>query len=75
MLRYGTFYGPGTGFGPGGDQLETIRKRGLPVVGGGTGVWSFCHIRDAAAATLAAVDRGGPGLYSIVDDEPAPVSV
>lgn len=75
VLRYGSFYGPGTGLGPGGDQLETIRRRGLPVVGGGTGVWSFCHIEDAATATLAAVDHGAPGVYNIVDDDPAPVSV
>jgi 2-alkyl-3-oxoalkanoate reductase len=70
VLRYGSFYGPGTG-----DFLvEAVRKRQVPVIGGGTGVWSFIEITDAAAATLAAVDRGGPGVYNVVDDDPAPVS-
>ena len=45
----------------------------MPVIGGGTGVWSFIEITDAAAATLAAVDRGAPGIYNVVDDDPAPV--
>src|SRR5689334_14455165 len=38
------------------------------------GVWSFVEVTDAAAATLAAVDRGAPGLYNVVDDDPAPVA-
>ena len=74
ILRYGTLYGPGTGFGEGGDLLEMVRKRKQPIVGGGTGVWSFIHIDDAASATVAALGRGAPGIYNIVDDEPAPVS-
>ena len=74
VLRYGTFYGPGTGLGAGGDVLELVRRRRLPVVGGGTGVWSLVHVDDAARATLRAVDHGDPGVYNIVDDEPAPVS-
>ena len=45
----------------------------LPLVGGGTGVWSFCHVDDAASATAIAVKRGAPGVYNIVDDDPAPV--
>jgi nucleoside-diphosphate-sugar epimerase len=75
-LRYGAFYGPGTGFAtsPPGEQVEMIRKRRFPLVGGGSGVWSFIHIEDAAAATVAAVERGRRGVYNIVDDEPAPVS-
>jgi 2-alkyl-3-oxoalkanoate reductase len=70
VLRYGTFYGPGTG------ELfvEMVRKRQLPVVGGGTGIWSFVEITDAAAATLAAVGQGAPGIYNVVDDDPAPVA-
>jgi len=72
VLRYGSFYGPGTGLGVGGEVLEMVRRRRLPVVGGGTGVWSFIHIDDAARVTLAALDAPG-GLYNIVDDEPAPV--
>jgi nucleoside-diphosphate-sugar epimerase len=75
VLRYGGFYGPGTSLGPDqGEQLELIRKRKFPVVGDGAGVWSFIHIEDAAEATVAAVTRGGPGIYNIVDDEPAPVA-
>ena len=76
LLRYGWFYGPGTSFAlnPPGSQIEAIRKRQLPIVGGGTGVWSFIHIEDAAAATVAAVEGGPAGIYNIVDDEPAPVS-
>jgi 2-alkyl-3-oxoalkanoate reductase len=73
-LRYGGFYGPGTGLTPGGDQVELIRKRRFPIVGDGGGVWSFIHIDDAAAATLAALERGTPdAIYNIVDDDPAPV--
>ncbi len=72
-LRYGNFYGPGTGVGVGGDIVAMVRKRQLPVIGSGSGVWSFVHIEDAAAATVAAIERGAPGVYNIVDDEPAPV--
>jgi nucleoside-diphosphate-sugar epimerase len=73
-LRYGALYGPGTGIAAGGQQLELVRKRRFPVVGGGAGTWSFVHIDDAAAATLAALERGTPGaVYNVVDDDPAPV--
>jgi nucleoside-diphosphate-sugar epimerase len=76
VLRYGWFYGPGTSIAldPLGSQIELIRKRQLPIVGGGAGVWSFIHIEDAAAATVAAVEGGPAGIYNVVDDEPAPVS-
>ena len=76
-LRYGGFYGPGTSIAlnPDGEQVAMVRKRRLPVVGNGAGVWSFVQIHDAASATAAALDRGGPGVYNVVDDEPAPVSV
>jgi nucleoside-diphosphate-sugar epimerase len=75
-LRYGWFYGPGTSIAldPLGSQIELLRKRQLPIVGRGTGVWSFIHIEDAAAATVAAVEGGPAGIYNVVDDEPAPVS-
>ena len=69
VLRYGPFYGHGASD----NLLDAVRKRQMPVIGGGTGIWSFCEITDAAAATAAAVDRGGPGIYNIVDDDPAPV--
>ena len=75
VLRYGGFYGPGTSLAPGGEQLEMVRKRQFPVIGDGGGVWSLIHVADAARATVAAVDRGAPGLYNIVDDEPARISV
>ena len=74
VLRYGGFYGPGTSAGEGGYMLDDLRRRRFPVIGAGTGVWSFVHIDDAATATLAALERGAPGIYQIVDDDPAPVS-
>jgi len=75
VLRYGGFYGPGTSLSrEGGEQTKQIRERRFPVVGDGGGVWSFVHIEDAADATLASVTRGRPGIYNIVDDDPAPVA-
>ncbi len=74
VLRYGAFYGPGTSLAPGGQQFELVRRRKFPLVGNGAGVWSFIHIADAAEATAAAVDHGRPGIYNIVDDDPAPVA-
>ncbi|MBS1880600.1 MAG: NAD(P)-dependent oxidoreductase [Actinobacteria bacterium] len=73
-LRYANFYGPGTGLELGGNFVELIEKRKFPVVGDGAGVWSWVHIDDAAGAAVAALERGGPGVYNIVDDRPAPVS-
>ena len=75
-LRYGGFYGPGTSLSldPVGEHVEAVRKRQFPIVGGGTGIWSFIHVADAATATVAAVERGEPGVYNVVDDEPARVS-
>ena len=70
VLRYGTFYGPGASD----VLLDAVRKRQVPVIGGGSGIWSFIEITDAAAATLAAVEGGTPGIYNIVDDDPAPVA-
>ena len=75
VLRYGSFYGPGTSIGPGGEVVSSVRQRKFPIVGGGAGVWSFTHIDDAAQAARLAVERGPAGLYNIVDDEPAEVSV
>ena len=71
-LRYGSLYGPGTSMAE--EYAAMIRRRKFPVVGDGAAVWSFVHVADAAAATVAALDHGGPGVYNIVDDEPAPVS-
>jgi nucleoside-diphosphate-sugar epimerase len=74
VLRYGGFYGPDTSVWRGGEVSELIRKRRFPVVGDGKGVWSFVRIDDAAAATVAAIERGKRGIYNIVDDSPEPVS-
>jgi nucleoside-diphosphate-sugar epimerase len=73
-LRYGMFYGPGTAIGKGGAIVKRTRNRLFPIIGGGGGVWSFIHILDAARATVAAISRGAPGVYNIVDDEPATVA-
>ena len=70
VLRYGGFYGPGASE----PLLDLVRKRQVPVIGGGTGIWSFIEITDAAAATLAAVNGGEPGVYNITDSDPAPVA-
>lgn len=73
VLRYGWLYGPGTYFARDGSQTEEALKRRLPIVGKGTGIFSFVQVDDAAAATVAAVERGAPGAYNVVDDEPAPM--
>jgi 2-alkyl-3-oxoalkanoate reductase len=70
VLRYGYFYGPGTQFARDGFYAELTTKRQFPVVGSGDGRWSFIHVDDAAAATVAALERGSPGVYNIVDDDP-----
>ena len=74
-LRYGGFYGPGTGISldPDAVMAEPIRKRRFPIIGDGGGIWSHVHIEDAATATAVAVERGRPGIYNVVDDDPAPV--
>jgi nucleoside-diphosphate-sugar epimerase len=76
VLRYGGFYGPGTNLSvdPPGAMLEMIRGRKVPVIGDGAGVWSFVHVEDAAAATVKALEHAEPGIYNVVDDEPARVS-
>jgi nucleoside-diphosphate-sugar epimerase len=74
VLRYGSFYGPDTGM-LSRAMIDQLRGRRVPLIGGGGGRWSFIHVEDAAAATVAAVERGKPGnIYNIVDDEPAEVS-
>jgi 2-alkyl-3-oxoalkanoate reductase len=69
VLRYGNFYGPGASE----SLVELIRKRRMPVIGDGAGVWSWIHLDDAAAATVAALERGVRGVYNITDDDPAAV--
>jgi nucleoside-diphosphate-sugar epimerase len=70
VLRYGSFYGPGASD----EFVGLIRKRRVPIIGDGAGIWSFLHIHDAAAATVAALEHGEPGVYNVVDDEPASVA-
>jgi nucleoside-diphosphate-sugar epimerase len=73
VLRYGFLYGPGTQIAPGGALAQMVARRQFPVVGKGTGQWSFVHVDDAAAATVLALDHGSPGIYNVTDDEPAAV--
>ena len=73
VLRFGWLYGPGTYYDRGGQQAEEVMKRRLPIVGTGTGTFSFVHVDDAASATVAALEHGAPGAYNVVDDEPAPL--
>jgi nucleoside-diphosphate-sugar epimerase len=70
VLRYGAFYGPEAIE----DQAELVRKRQYPLVGGGPGYSSWIHLDDAASATVLAVEQKVTGVFSIVDDEPAPAS-
>ncbi|MGH3447981.1 MAG: NAD-dependent epimerase/dehydratase family protein [Nocardioidaceae bacterium] len=70
VMRYGALYGPGATD----DQVELVRKRKFPLVGGGTGYNSWVHLDDAAGATLLAVEQQATGVFNIVDDEPAPGS-
>jgi nucleoside-diphosphate-sugar epimerase len=74
VLRYGFFYGPGSSIAREGTMAQELRKRRVPIVGKGTGVWSFIHVEDAARATVAALHRNGPATYNIVDEQPAPVA-
>ena len=71
VLRYGTFYGPGTWFSRDGDISRQMRRRQYPNIGSGEGRTSFVHVEDAAAACVAFVDGGRPGVYNVADDEPA----
>jgi 2-alkyl-3-oxoalkanoate reductase len=71
VLRFGFWYGQGTAYAPDGSLAEMVRKRRYPVVGDGGGVFSFVHVEDVAGATAAALGAP-PGIYNVVDDEPAP---
>jgi nucleoside-diphosphate-sugar epimerase len=73
VLRYGAFYGPGTGMLDH-VMVDQIRKRRVPLIGDGAGWWSFVHVDDAAAATVKALEHGKPGnIYNVTDDDPAQV--
>ncbi len=71
VLRYGFFYGPGTWYAKEGDVGRQVRKRRYPMIGQGEGTYSFIHVDDAASATVAALEGAKPGVYNVVDDEPA----
>jgi nucleoside-diphosphate-sugar epimerase len=72
VLRYGYFYGPGTVYANDGTFAEDVKHRKIPIIGDGTGVFSFVHIDDAVDATILAL-QGPPGVYNIVDNEPAAI--
>ncbi len=74
VLRYGNFYGAGTRFAADGSDAELVRQQRFPIAGGGPAHWSFIHVEDAARATVHALEHGEPGIYNIVDDEPASVA-
>ncbi len=71
VLRYGFFYGPGTWYARDGAMGQMLAKRRLPLVGDGEGRYSWIHVDDAADVTIAAMDRGAPGVYNVCDSEPA----
>ena len=72
VLRYGMLYGPGTYYDRRGSTATDIVAGRVPLVEGATGMYSWLHVDDAASAAVAALERGAPGLYNVVDDEPAP---
>ena len=74
VLRYGPFYGPRTWYAPDGAIAKMLEGRRMPIIGRGRGVASFCHVEDAAAAVLSALEAG-TGIYNVVDDDPAPAAV
>ena len=74
VLRYGWFYGPGTNYDPADSIPRSIRRGRSPIVGDGAGTYSFIHVEDAARATLKALAHARPGIYNIVDDDPARLS-
>jgi nucleoside-diphosphate-sugar epimerase len=71
VLRYGFLYGAGTAIGPGGDIATAVQAGDMPIVGDGAGRYPLVHVDDAVSVTVRAVSRGDPGIYNIVDDEPA----
>lgn len=73
VLRYGFWYGPGTWYRPGGAVADQMRNSELPIIGEGNAMWSFVHIDDAIAATVASL-TAEPGVYNVVDDDPMPVT-
>lgn len=75
ILRCANHYGPRTSIARAGAIVDLVRKRALPVIGSGSGIWSFIHTDDATAATVLAIDRGAEGIFNIADDEPVAAHV
>ena len=75
VLRYGFFCGPGTYHDPDhGSVSQQVREQRYPIIGSGRGVYSFVHVEDAAAATVAALEAD-PGVYNVVDDDPLELAI
>ena len=74
VLRYGSFYGPGTHLARDSFMTQQVRRRLMPIIGDGGGIWSFSHIADVAEATAIAVEGQLAGTFNVVDDDPAPVA-
>jgi 2-alkyl-3-oxoalkanoate reductase len=72
VLRYGMLYGPGTYHDRLGSTAADVIAARVPLAEGATGMYSWLHVADAASAAVAALERGAPGIYNVVDDEPAP---
>ncbi|MEY2424357.1 MAG: hypothetical protein QOI95_4424 [Acidimicrobiaceae bacterium] len=68
LLRCGLYYGPRAGT----DYMATmLRRRMLPLPGGGRGLWPLVYIEDVADAIVLATIEGEPGgIYNVVDDQP-----
>ncbi len=72
-LRFGHLVGPGTGFASDGMVAEAVRGGKMPIVGDGSGTFSFIHVHDAATAIVAALERPEiRGAVNVVDDAPLP---
>ena len=74
VLRYGTFYGPGTSFARDGSFVRDVQRRKVPLIGAASGIFSFIHVHDVAGATVAAIEGTATGVFHVVDDDPAPIA-
>lgn len=68
VLRFGQLYGPGTWYSRD-DRLGDAARQGR--LAATRTVTSFLHVEDAGRAVLQALDWP-PGIWNVVDDEPAP---
>jgi len=73
VLRFGHLYGPGSAFAADGSFTQQVRAGKVPLVGGGTAVFSFIHAHDAATAITAALAKEVSGTLNVVDDTPVPM--